>query len=110
MAKRKSKAASKATKNPVSEEREKAERSTTQIQVYLPPDLLAWLDTDCTAREGEIRLEMGPQRTLSRSAHVVSIIHNYRLAREAEPKPTDFRGFWSRVMDCVRGSQKRARV
>lgn len=92
-----------------------SERTTTQIQVYLPPDLLEWLDADVRERQEEIQAEMGPTRGLSRSAHVVSILHNYRLAREAAREaarengasPQNHREFWEAAQTAATKRSRR---
>jgi hypothetical protein len=106
MAKARTKA-SKAAKRP-------DEERVAQIQVYAPPDLVEWLDLDRAACQGEIQAEMGQQQQLSRSAHVVVILHQYRLSKDlsdAAGGPPGCRGFWTQVREVQRAAQaKREKV
>lgn len=86
------------------------ELRATQFQIYAPPELVSWLDRDREACEAEIQCELGQQQRLSRSAHVISILHMYSLTRSTHDTSGDasFREYWTKVNDAVK-PQKRAK-
>jgi hypothetical protein len=86
------------------------ETRSTQFQIYAPPELVEWLDQDRAACQDEIQCELGQQQRLSRSAHVVSILHQYSLTRSMHDTSGDasFRDYWTTVNNAVK-PQKRAK-
>lgn len=90
----------KATPEPVPDERSKL----AQIQAYVPPDLLKWIDKDCAVVEREIRDDMGQSADLSRSAYIVQIIHQYRLAKTTHKGTAS--EFWAKVRRAVTNTKR----
>lgn len=87
-------------------------KKNPSVQVYLPQDLLSWINADCKVHEAEIRKKMGLRHALSRSAHLVSVMHQYRMAREFQPEITS-QDFWATVQSALKkkaASDKRKAV
>jgi hypothetical protein len=102
--KRPTKAVKKAQKAANGNGAEAAQERAAQVQVYVSQDLLAWLDQDRAVCESEIQAEMGQQQSLSRSAHVVLILHQYCLVKSANDlgdARAGFREFWARIREAV---------